>query len=223
MLRKIKVYGALAKFLKRRVFKADVANPAEAVRFLLANYPAVRQHMSDQYYKVLVSDRPLDIGDEPEQLHLPVGETEDIRIIPVMAGAGGSTGQILAGIGLIAAAIVLGPAAGGFLGLGAGLGGATGAGAAVSLGLVGGGFASAIGFLGASLVIGGVSQLLTPVPKVATGTDSEQDPRKSYSFSGIQNVSRQGVPVPIVYGETIVGSVTISSAILTDDPESSVY
>lgn len=223
MLRKIKVYGALAKFLKRRVFKADVANPAEAVRFLLANYPTVRQHMSDQYYKVLVSDRPLDIGDEPEQLHLPVGETEDIRIIPVMAGAGGSTGQILAGIGLIAAAIVLGPAAGGFLGLGAGLGGATGAGAAVSLGLVGGGFASAIGFLGASLVIGGVSQLLTPVPKVATGVDSEQDPRKSYSFSGIQNVSRQGVPVPIVYGETIVGSVTISSAILTDDPESSVY
>lgn len=223
MLRKIKVYGSLAKFLKRRVFKADVANPAEAVRFLLANFPAVRGHMADQHYKVLVSDRPLQIGDEPDQLHLPVGALEEIKIVPVMAGAGGSTGQILAGVGLIAAAIVLGPAAGGFLGLGAGLGGATGAGAAVSFGLVGGGFASAIGFMGASLVLGGVSQLLSPVPTTATGTDSEQDPRKSYSFSGIQNVSRQGVPVPIVYGETIVGSVTVSSAILTDDPESSAY
>ncbi len=207
MLRKIKVYGSLAKFLKRRVFKADVANPAEAVRFLLANFPAVRGHMADQHYKVLVSDRPLQIGDEPDQLHLPVGALEEIKIVPVMAGAGGSTGQILAGIGLIAAAIVLGPAAGGFLGLGAGLGGTA----------VTGAVASAVGFMGASLVLGGVAQLLSPVPTTATGTDSEQDPRKSYSFSGIQNVSRQGVPVPIVYGETIVGSVTISSTILTQE------
>lgn len=207
MLRKIKVYGSLAKFLKRRVFDADVANPAEAVRFLLANFPAVRGHMADQHYKVLVSDRPLQIGDEPDQLHLPVGALEEIKIVPVMAGAGGSTGQILAGIGLIAAAIVLGPAAGGFLGLGAGLGGTA----------VTGAVASAVGFMGASLVLGGVAQLLSPVPTTATGTDSEQDPRKSYSFSGIQNVSRQGVPVPIVYGETIVGSVTISSTILTQE------
>lgn len=209
MLRKIKVYGSLAKFLKRRVFKADVANPAEAVRFLLANFPAVRGHMADQHYKVLVSDRALQIGDEPDQLHLPVGALEEIKIVPVMAGAGGSTGQILAGVGLIAAAILLAPIGGGFLGAGQGLlAGTFTLGAQAS---------TAIGFIGASLVLGGVSQMLTPVPQVATGPDSEQDPRKSYSFSGIQNVSRQGVPVPIVYGETIVGSVTISSTILTQE------
>lgn len=205
MLRKIKVYGALAKFLKRRVFKADVANPAEAVRFLLANFPAVRGHMADQHYKVLVSDRPLQIGDEPDQLHLPVGVLEEIKIVPVMAGAGGSTGQILAGVGLIAAAIVLGPAAGGFLGLGAGLGGTA----------VTGAVASAVGFMGASLVLGGVAQLLSPVPTTSTGADSEQDPRKSYSFSGIQQTSRAGVPVPICYGEVLTGSVVISAGIET--------
>jgi len=33
MLRKIRVYGKLAKFLKQRVFEADVASAAEAVRF----------------------------------------------------------------------------------------------------------------------------------------------------------------------------------------------
>jgi predicted phage tail protein len=53
------------------------------------------------------------------------------------------------------------------------------------------------------------------VPKVAQGADSQDDPRKSYSFSGIQNTSRQGVPVPIVYGETVVGSVVISAGIDT--------
>ncbi len=64
------------------------------------------------------------------------------------------------------------------------------------------------------MALGGVAQLLTPVPQVPQiGKDSDKDPRKSYSFSGIQNVSRQGVPVPVVYGETIVGSVIISAAI----------
>ena len=221
MLRKIKIYGSLAKFLKRRVFHADVANPAEAVRFLLANFPVLRSHMSDRYYKVLVSDRALDIGDEPEQLHHPIGAEEEIKIVPVMAGAGSGVGKILAGIGLIAAAIILGPAVGGFFGLGAGLGSAAGA------GIIGGAAATAIGAIGASLVLGGVAQLISPVPQLGVGnlgeTFSNQDPRKSYNFSGIQNVSRQGVPVPIVYGETIVGSVTVSAAILTDDPEAAAY
>jgi predicted phage tail protein len=42
------------------------------------------------------------------------------------------------------------------------------------------------------------------------------DPQESYSFSGIQNTSRQGIPVPVVYGETIVGSVVISAGIDVD-------
>ena len=70
--------------------------------------------------------------------------------------------------------------------------------------------------VGASLILGGVASLISPVSNTATGTDSDQDPRKSYSFSGIQNVSgRQGLPVPVVYGETIVGSVVISAGIDT--------
>jgi predicted phage tail protein len=51
--------------------------------------------------------------------------------------------------------------------------------------------------IGASLVLGGVAQLLTPVPKVPQGeVDSDNDPRKTFNFSGIQQTSRQGVPVP---------------------------
>jgi predicted phage tail protein len=76
------------------------------------------------------------------------------------------------------------------------------------------GYAFAKG-IGASLALGGVAQLLTPMPTVPQGADTQDDPRKSYSFSGIQNTSRQGVPVPIVYGETVVGSVVISAGIDT--------
>ena len=120
----------------------------------------------------------------------------------------------MAGIGLIAAAILLGPAAGGFLGLGAGLAGG-------GAGIIGGVAATAVGAIGASLVLGGVAQLLTPTPKLgvtnARGVDEATDPRRSYSFSGIQNVSRQGVPVPIIYGEVFTGSVVISAGINTEE------
>ena len=217
MFRVIKVYGKLAKHLGQRSFKATVKSPAEAIRFLLANFPSLRSVMSEGEYQVTVGRFGLQLADEPMQLHYPAAPQEAIRIVPVVAGAGSGTGQILAGIGLIAAAILIGPAAGGFLGLGAGLGGATGAGSAISFGLVGGGFASAVGAVGAALVLGGVAQLLTPTSTISSGTDSATDPKRSYSFSGIQNVSRQGVPVPVIYGEVFAGSVIISAGINTEE------
>ena len=193
MLRKIKLYGRLAKFVGHRVLEADVATAAEAVRFLVANWPELERHMNDQHYRVSIGTYDLDL----EELHHPAGAAP-ISFVPVVAGAG-AVGRILAGVAIIAFAIVTAGA-----GLVAGLGLGFGASTAISIGLV-----------GASLIFGGVAQLLTPTPKVPQGSDGQDDPRKSYSFSGIQNVSRAGVPVPIVYGETVVGSVLISAGIDT--------
>ena len=187
MLRKIKLYGKLAKFIGHRVLEADVATAAEAVRFLLANWPEAEAHMSDQYYRVSIGTYDIDL----EELHHPAGAAP-ISFVPVVAGAG-AVGRILAGIAIIAFAIVT--AGAGIAGLGLGFSAST----AISIGLV-----------GASLIIGGIAQLLTPTP--TTNTD-EGDPRKSFSFSGIQNVSRAGVPVPVLYGETLTGSVVISAGI----------
>ena len=187
MLRKIRVYGKLAKFLKRRVFEADVASAAEAVRFLLANFPQLEPHMSDQYYRVSVGDYSLTV----DELHDPAG-MQEIKIMPVIGGAGGdgfAIGQIIVGVALIAASFIPG------------------------VGAVG---AAILFNVGAALALGGVATLLTPTPQTPTGPDTEKDPRKSFSFSGIQQTSRQGVPVPIVYGETIVGSVVISVGVDTE-------
>ena len=193
MLRKIRVYGRLAKFLGQRVFEADVASAAEAVRFLVVNFPQLEKHMADQHYRVSVGKYALTI----DELHDPAGQQE-IKVVPVLTGAG-ATGRIIAGVALIALAFASGA-------------GLLGAAFAKNIGL----FAIAKG-IGATLVLGGVAQLLTPTPKINTpGTPQDNnDPRKSYSFSGIQNTSRQGTPVPIVYGETLVGSVVISAGIDT--------
>jgi predicted phage tail protein len=176
MLRKIKLYGKLAKFIGHRVLEADVATAAEAVRFLLANWPELEAHMSDQHYRVSIGTYDLAL----EELHDPAGAAP-ISFVPVVAGAG-AVGRIIVGVALIALALF------------------------VPLGI----FALPVLSLGVSLVLGGVAELLTPTPKTSK---DEGDPRKSFSFSGIQNTSRAGVPVPVVYGETLVGSVVISAGI----------
>jgi predicted phage tail protein len=187
MLRKIKLYGKLAKFIGHRVLEADVATAAEAVRFLVANWPEVERHMSDQHYRVSIGTYDIDL----EELHHPAGAAP-ISFVPVVAGAG-AVGRILIGALLIAGAFFTGGATIGLLGLAAPV--------AVSTVLAG---------VGISLVLGGVAQLLTPTPKLS---QDEGDPRKSFSFSGIQNTNRAGVPVPVVYGETLVGSVVVSAGI----------
>ena len=57
--------------------------------------------------------------------------------------------------------------------------------------------------------------MLFPTPK-APQFSSEQDPRLSFHFSGTQQTSRAGTPVPLVYGEIFTGSVVISSSIDTE-------
>ena len=203
MFRKIKLYGPLAKFIGKRVLQADVGSAAEAVRFLVANFPAVEKHMADQHYRVSVGESDITL----DELQNPAGQS-DIKIVPVVAGAGGSTGNILLGVGLIAASFLL-PGAGLFgttslFGVSAAQGGAVLA-----------GLGTAFSAVGASLVLGGISQMLSPVPTNTQGANSNTDPRKTYSFSGIQQTSRQGTPVPICYGLTLTGSVVISAGIDT--------
>jgi predicted phage tail protein len=101
MLRKIKLYGKLAKFIGHRVLEADVATAAEAVRFLLANWPELEAHMSDQHYRVSIGTYDIDL----EELHHPAGAAP-ISFVPVVTGAG-AVGRIIAGVALIAAAIFI--------------------------------------------------------------------------------------------------------------------
>ena len=206
MLRKVRLYGQLAEFVGRKVIEADLSSAAEAVRMLIANFPGLDGHMADQHYKVLVGDGALTLDD----LHNPVGQ-EEIKIVPVIAGAGGNTAGILsiiAGVALIGVAIA---SAGAGFALGAqGIGFISTAGA--------GTFSAAAlaGNIGIGLVLLGTASLISPTPSIPQGPDTVQDPRKSFSFSGVQNTSRGGTPVPIVYGKTLTGSVVISAGIDTE-------
>ncbi len=199
MLRKIRLYGQLAKSVGKRVLEADIDTAGEAVRFLIANWPELERHMADQYYRVDIGGYDLAL----EQVHFPIG-SDDIKIVPVVGGAGGNTGRILLGAALITVAI-LAP------GAGWGAGGAVGFGSTAANATATTFSAAALaGNIGVALVLSGVYGLLTPIPKVP---DFEDDPQNSFSFSGVQQTNRAGTAVPVCYGEVYTGSVVISAEI----------
>jgi predicted phage tail protein len=199
MLRKLKLYGELAKFVGHKEFEIQVDSLGKAVSFLVNNFPQVEKYMNPQYYQVKVGNYAVN----EEEIHHPIGQ-EDIHIVPVISGAGrGGFGKVLLGAALIGAAFFVPN------GLVFKEGISTGFGFAQA-----GKLAQGLVYLGASLALQGVSEMLFPLPKPQE-FKSEQDPQLSFSFSGTQNTSRAGTPVPIVYGEIVTGSVVISGAVDT--------
>ena len=186
-LKKIKVYGKLRKFLGRSYFMAAVKSPQQAMSFLIANFEGIQKHMNDQIYKIKMGGRVI-----TEEL-LSMSGQGDIQIIPIANGAK-SLFKIALGVG----AVVLGA---GVPILGFSL-------------TAGGALASIATTLGGSLILGGISELLAPqnpIPDFSSVSEIDPAIRGSYSFSGIQNVSSSGVPIPIIYGSVFSGSIIISS------------
>ena len=204
----VKVYGALRKRLGQCRFEFEVDTPAQAIKALCVNFPGLDKWLIDSEqtgmgFRVTVGKERITQEDASVAV-LPWSEREVFSIPPVLTGAGQGFGQVLAGIGLVALAIVAGPAGAGFLGLGAGfISGATAS--AVSV---------ALGGIGASLILGGVAQMLSPQPDISALQRGKEAARlESFSFSGIVNTSQQGMPVPIVYGRAFVGSAVLSSGL----------
>ena len=199
MLRKLKLYGQLAEFIGHKEFEIKVNTVSQAVSFLIHNFPEVEHFMSPKYYQVKVGNYDID----DSELAYPVGK-EDIHFIPAISGAGSGTGKILLGAALIAGAFIINPALSFSFKSGVtGFGTLTGFSGALTKAAI---------YVGGYLVLSGVSEMLFPLPEPQKFS-SEEDPQLSFNFSGVQNTSRAGTPVPIVYGEIITGSVVISASI----------
>jgi predicted phage tail protein len=129
-----------------------------------------------------------------------------VHLFPLVEGAanGKGIGKIVAGVALIGLTI----ATGGFGGaLAFGGFGASGA-AAVS-------WATVVGGLGLSLLLGGAAMMIAPQP--AQPSTTTQDQKNSFVFGGPTNTSGQGWAVPIVIGRMMIGSNPVASQIVTED------
>jgi predicted phage tail protein len=190
-MKQVKLLGELGKKFGKS-FSFDVANPAEAIRALCVNFPEFKAHLISSESRG-VAYKVL-IGNEPqtkEGLHYPVGK-QSISIVPIIQGAkGGGILQTFFGAVLVALSFVP------FL-------------APISPYLLSAGIA---------MMIGGVVQMLTPIPNMSAQNlqNDSQDTKPSYVFNGAVNTTAQGYPVPVGYGRMIVGSAVISASISTKD------
>ena len=145
-LRKLKIYGDLAEHIEAKEIEIDVPTVAKSIQCLLAYYPKAESYMMNRYYRVFVDERPTEL----EEIHYPAGKG-DIKIVPVISGEGGrGLGSILFGAALIFGGFMFTPLTFANFGTTTLFAGAAG-------------FGKAAVFLGGALMLGGISQMLTPL------------------------------------------------------------
>jgi predicted phage tail protein len=196
----VRLYGHLRRRFGPR-YKLDVRTPGEAVHALCCVVPGFRQHVGVEHsapgYKIFIGDEQIDPNNELDRLT----NRKVIKIVPHIAGSkeGGLFGIIL-GAALIAFAVLT---------AGAGL-------AAVSLiGVPGVATVGSIAMsLGISMVLGGISQMMTKAPDAPKPAERPEN-LPSYIFNGAVNTTAQGNAVPVLYGRMEVGSQVISSGLST--------
>ncbi|EBW8396675.1 tail assembly protein [Salmonella enterica subsp. enterica serovar Florida] len=193
---RICLYGDLQRFGKR--FSLSIKTAAEGVYALALQIPGFRQRMSEGWYQVRIAGRDVVPDDVTARLHEPLPTGAVIHIVPRMEGAkSGGIFQVVLGAVAIAAAFWTG-------------GASMAAWGALSTGLF---------TAGASMMLGGVAQMLTPQPKAPSMHSADNGKQNTY-FSSLDNMVAQGNPLPVAYGEVMTGSRRISQELSTRDESS---
>ena len=202
-MKRIRLHGELGKKFGRE-FMLEVTSAAEAIRALMAVVPGFQDYLYETHgvaYRVWVGTTA--IGSE--EIQYPCSDREVIRIAPIVQGAGGGgLGTFILGAALVVASG----------GMAAALLGTEFASTMAITTAMADGIAAGVGYLGMSMVLGGVAQMLSPSPP-SSGANNGVTNTPGYAFSGVVNTVAQGNPVPVCYGELVVGSQVISAGIST--------
>ena len=215
-MQRVRLLGELGERYGTEHTYYNLRTPADAIKLLCINMPELQQELMTAHergigYRLLQADQDMGYSD----LRLPIGHN-DLVLVPVIAGSGRGVGQILVGIGIIAASLLI-------PGLGIGLAGAT---------------VTQIGLLGGALALTGVAQLLSPQPTVPTlgnqrfgsGTNASTrgpqsltrgaDGQQSYAYTGAANTVGVGQTIPVAYGKVLIGSQLLSANVeVTDESD----
>ena len=190
----VRFYGSLKQFGSD--FRLDCQTTAEIVQALTSQIPKLRQFIQQGLFTVRVGRDYFDNRYLEQGLSHKLKDDATVHFTPVLKGSkrGGLFG-VIAGVAIIAGAIALGPLAG----------------------IISTNAAWIVGSVGASLLLGGVAQMLTKMPELKMGTEKEK--KQSTAFSNLSNMTAQGKPMPLAYGRMRVGSLIISQGVETMDTE----
>ena len=231
-MRKVYLEGVLGDKFGHE-WNLDVASPSEALQAIAVQRQGFKQYLIDAAdsltYEIVFGDKELKEPDgvqtDLDMVHpVPVGMP--MHFVPVVEGSKSRGLAILTGLALIAVT-------GGFAAIGIGGSSTLTAGMAqnastmkalaagtelsATAGFKMAGFlGSALSGVGTMMVAGQLLQMLSPQPD----TGDAEERAENYLFSGAVNTTRQGGPVPLVYGRVLTGSSTISASIFTQTARS---
>ncbi|CAI1501163.1 tail assembly protein [Serratia fonticola] len=202
--RLIRLGGQLGKKFGK-THRLVVADTREALRALCITLPGFESFMMNAHkdgVQFAFFNGPQNIG--LAEFATSKGSA-DIRIMPVIAGSkNAGMFQIVIGVAALVGAFFT---AGGTMAL---WGTQLAAGAAAVTGLT---------MMGASMVLGGVMQLMTPQPDFGMSSSQSVENKPSYAFGSPVNTTAQGYPVPVLYGEREIGGAVISAGIYAENQQ----
>ncbi len=196
MLTKIYLEGAMGRNFGRE-WTLDIHTPAEALQLIQANMPRFAQWIRDnlkRYEKCMIickyADGRIEALDEKTMLMRK--EPQEIHFVPTVYGAGKFMGVIIGAAMFVVGAVLCAP----------------------MFGALAPTFGQALMVAGAGML---VSSIVTAIMGRVKSNNNNDDDQTSYYFNGAQNTTRQGVPVPLIFGRCKVGSAVISSSINVSD------
>lgn len=202
-MREIRLQGHLGE-LCGSVHQLEVLTIHEAIRAMCVRRPVFGELLADAEYRVLVGESAI----MPEDVRTIHADEQPFTFVPVINGSSGID-RVFTGLAMMTTSFVSGYLkTGSFAAAGAATVGKMAGEGAMTAGI------DVVGAIGTSLVLGGLCELLTPVPTLKTQKSSTTS---SDVFAGATNTSQQGMPVPLLYGRLIVGGPIISSGVSTTD------
>lgn len=199
--------GGIEKFGSK--WEANCSNIRDVFRLIECQTPGFREYLVNAAENNVSFEiqRGSEFLGSPEELLLSLNE-EDIIITEVPSGSKSGAAKLLAALAI--ASLFFIPGTQGLLmnkvgystTVNAGTAGASTVSGSAYVGLSTPGLIAAS--IATNLAITGISQMMMPGPEVDQGTD------EAYLFDGPTNSITQGLPVPVAYGELIVGGAPIS-------------
>lgn len=195
----VRFYGSLKQFGSD--FRLDCQTTAEIVQALTSQIPKLRQFIQQGLFTVRVGRDYFDNRYLEQGLSHKLKDDATVHFTPVLKGSkrGGLFG-VIAGFALIAGALTLGP---------------------LGFEVISANTAWLVGSFGASLLLGGVSQMLTNMPdaRLDKGDIRDKEKKQSTAFSNLSNMTAQGRVMPLAYGRIRTGSLIISQGLEAVDVE----
>lgn len=212
----IKLYGVMRQKFGKEI-KLSGHSAAATIRGFALQNKEFGDALVQGFFRVLRGEKLKSaIPYAENEIGAEIGsQSQTFHLIPVPAGSkkGGLFG-VIAGVFIMAAAIICAPWTGGAsLAVGVASGGMSFGAAMGATAFMGISYGS-IALFGLGLTLMGVAQMTAKAPDTSI---NEAEGNESAVISGPQNTNQQGVPVPLVYGRTMAGSIVIAANLTAID------